>query len=90
MFVVGPAVALMRTRCCGSPFYTRFFFVRLTALTLSCAARAHVPKPERRGGCRERRSENRVANCNRRDAVALTTRQAARLPGRSRAAPASA
>jgi hypothetical protein len=25
---------------------------RLTDLTLSCAAKAHVPKPERRGGCR--------------------------------------
>ena len=24
----------------------------LTDYTLSCAARAHVPKPERRGGCR--------------------------------------
>jgi hypothetical protein len=27
--------------------------VRPTDLTLSCAARARVPKPERRGGCRE-------------------------------------
>ena len=28
-------------------------FVGLTDLTLSCAAKAHVPKPKRRGGCRE-------------------------------------
>ena len=27
--------------------------VGLTDLTLSCAAKAHVPKAERRGGCRE-------------------------------------
>jgi hypothetical protein len=46
-------------------------FVRLTDLTLSCAAKAHVPKPERRGGCRARRSKNPVANSNRRDAVKL-------------------
>jgi hypothetical protein len=26
------------------------FFVRPTALTLSCTAKAHVPKPARRGG----------------------------------------
>ena len=32
--------------------------------------RFRVPKPERRGGCRERRSQNRVAMCNRRDACA--------------------
>ena len=49
----------------------RCWFVRLTDLTLSCAAKAHVPKPERRGGCRERRSESRVVNCNRRDADTL-------------------
>ena len=30
-------------------------------LGVSCAARAHVPKPERRGGCRQRRSTNRMA-----------------------------
>ncbi len=47
--------------------------IRLTDLTLSCAATAHVPKPKRRGGCRERRSENRAASCNRRDAVVLAT-----------------
>ena len=34
-----------------------------------------------------RRSDSAI--CNRRDAVALTRRQAARLPGRSRAVPAS-
>jgi len=31
----------------------------------------------------------RVANCNRRDAITLALKQAARLPGRSRAVPAS-
>jgi hypothetical protein len=31
-----------------------------------------------------------VTNCNRRDAVTLAEKQAARLPGRSRAATASA
>jgi hypothetical protein len=28
-------------------------FIRLTDLTLSCAAKAHVPKPKRHAGCRE-------------------------------------
>ena len=32
----------------------------------------------------------RLPNCNRRDAIALAMKKAARLPGRSRAAPASA
>ena len=27
--------------------------IGLTYLTLSCAAKAHEPKPQRRGGCRE-------------------------------------
>ncbi len=38
-------------------------------LGVSCTAGSRVPKPKRRGGCRERRSKNLVANCNRRDAV---------------------
>jgi hypothetical protein len=58
-------------------------------LGVSCAARSRVPKPERRGSCRERRTKNRVATCNCRDAVTLAKKQAARLPGRSRAASAS-
>jgi hypothetical protein len=40
------------SRCCSCSL-SRGFQVRRTALTLSCAARGHVPKPERRGGCRE-------------------------------------
>ena len=31
--------------------------VRLTDLTLSCAAKAYVPKPRRRAGCRQCRAE---------------------------------
>jgi hypothetical protein len=34
---------------------------------LSCTAKAHVPKPERRGGCRRGVAKPRLANCNRRD-----------------------
>jgi hypothetical protein len=39
--------------------------VRLTAHTLSCAARAHAPKPLRHAGCREhaRRHNTRCATC---------------------------
>jgi hypothetical protein len=63
--------------------------VWLTDLTLSCAAGL---------ACRSRsgapvaaiKLKQRDASCNWRDAAALATRQAARLPGRSRAAPASA
>ena len=38
-----PAYDSLNQRCSG---------VRLTAYTLSCAAKAHVPKPQRHGGCR--------------------------------------
>jgi len=40
-------------------------------LSLSCTARAHVPKPKRRGGFRRGVAEPRLAICNRRDAVIL-------------------
>jgi len=60
-----------------------------TDVTLSCAAGS---------ACRSRSGapvaaitlKQRHAICNRRDATALATSQAARLPGRRRAAPASA
>src|SRR5215213_887738 len=38
---------------------------------LSCTARAYVPKPERRAGCRREVAKPRLPNCNRRDAVTL-------------------
>jgi hypothetical protein len=37
-------------------------------LSLSCTARAHVPKPTRHGGCRGARAKTQPAICNRRDA----------------------
>jgi hypothetical protein len=37
-------------------------------LSLSCTARAHVPKPPRRGGCRQGVAKPRLAICNCRDA----------------------
>jgi hypothetical protein len=40
-------------------------------LSLSCTARAHVPKPTRRGGCRQGVAEPRLAICNRRDVTHL-------------------
>jgi hypothetical protein len=42
--------------------------VRLTDLTLSCAAKARVPRPKRHGGCRRGVAKPRLATCNRRDA----------------------
>jgi hypothetical protein len=38
-------------------------------LSLSCTARAHVPKPTRHGGCRRGVAEPRLAICNRRVAA---------------------
>jgi hypothetical protein len=38
-------------------------------LSLSCTARARVPKPTRHGGCRRGVAEPRLAICNRRDAA---------------------
>ena len=59
--------------------------VRRTDLTLSCAARAHVPKPERRGSCR------REVACNAcRCATAVTPgiwRERRRLGRRAEAGP---
>jgi hypothetical protein len=49
-----------RQRCC-----------RPNGLSLSCTARAHVPKPTRHGGCREARAKTQTAICNRRDAAIL-------------------
>jgi mRNA interferase HicA len=63
--------------------------VRPTALTLTCAARAWVPKSERRDGCRGRVAKPRLANCNRRDAVTFAKTQPARPADRSRAAAGS-
>ena len=37
----------------GSARLRKVWFVRLTDLTLSCAAKAHVPDPKRRAGCRD-------------------------------------
>jgi hypothetical protein len=51
--------------------------VHPTDLTLSCAAKARVPKPKRRDGCRREVACQRLPNCNRRDAVALAMKQAA-------------
>src|ERR1044071_1064881 len=47
------------------------------SLSLSCTARAHVPKPTRRGGCRRGVAEPRLAICNRRAAAhtSMLTRQ---------------
>jgi hypothetical protein len=62
---------------------------RLTDLTLSCAA---GPACRSRSGAPVAaiKLKQRDAICNRRDATALATTHAARLPGRRRAAPASA
>src|SRR4028119_51974 len=73
----------------NAPFCGAAPWVGLTDLTLSCAAGR---------ACRSRsgaavaaiKLKQRDATCNRCDAAALATPQAARLPGRSRAAPASA
>jgi hypothetical protein len=40
--------------------------------TRASVSESRATKPERRGGCRERRSKNRIATCNRRDAVTRT------------------
>jgi hypothetical protein len=66
-----------------------WYSVGLTDLTLSCAA---GPACRSRSGAPVAaiKMKQRDANCNRRDAAALAARKAARLPGRSRAAPASA
>src|ERR1044071_3324619 len=53
-------------------------------LSLSCTARAHVPKPTRHGGCRGARAKTQTANCNRRDAThscMLTSRLGRRAGG---------
>lgn len=58
---VSPRFGLILNRSVApSHFPTRLpkFRVRLTALTLGCAAKVHVPKPERHGGCR------REVRCN--------------------------
>src|SRR6476619_5652688 len=50
---------------------------RPNGLSLSCTARAHVPKPTRHGGCRRGVAEPRLAICNRRVAThsCMLTRQ---------------
>src|SRR5687767_1205314 len=69
-----------RARALGLSSHPRYQ-IGLTDLTLSCAARARVPKPERCGGCRQRTDVERVANCNRRDAVTLATKQGSSAAG---------
>jgi hypothetical protein len=64
--------------------------VRRTALTLSCAAKAHVPKPQRRDGCRQNCSTHQAAWQPACPPRASKMREAARPPGRSQAATASA
>jgi len=59
--------------------------VRLTDQTLSCAARAHVPKPTRRTACTH---VSRAMQAARRRPD-FWLHEAARPPDRSRAAPAS-
>src|ERR1044071_4244194 len=54
-----PYTTLFRSSSLGPP----------NSLSLSCTARAHVPKPTRHGGCRQEVAAPRLAICNRRDAV---------------------
>jgi hypothetical protein len=63
--------------------------VGLTDLTLSCAA-GPACRTQSGAPVAAIKLKQRDAICNRRDATALAMMQAARLPGRSRAAPASA
>ena len=66
-------------------------FVRLTALKLSCAATAHVPAAERRGGCSSRAVlARRESDVSRRAAGHSIITAGASAPDRSPAAPASA
>jgi hypothetical protein len=83
----GSASALIRARACFvRSVYSRGPHLRAgytadpgpaNGLSLSCTARAHVPKPTRRGGCRRGVAEPRLAICNRRDAAhsCMLTRQ---------------
>jgi hypothetical protein len=68
----------------------KWYSARLTALTLSCAAKAHVPKPQRRDGCRQNCSTHQAAWQPACPPRASKMREAARPPGRSQAATASA
>src|SRR6476619_2621105 len=68
-------------------YYRRIVALRpANGLSLSCTARAHVPKPTRRGGCRRGVAKARLAICNRRDA-AHTSVLTSRLGGRASAGP---
>jgi len=55
-------------------------------LSLSCTAKAHVPKPTRHDGCRGGVAELRLAICNRRNA-AHTSVLTSRLGRRASAGP---
>jgi hypothetical protein len=70
----GHAASRAPSNWAGSPKYAeRRCPRRPNGLSLSCTARAHVPKPTRHGGCRGARAKTQSAICNRRDAVILVS-----------------